>query len=204
MRYEKLRENNFNHWFIIHLRYLLGVAFIPSGFTKLVGNRFTSISADHPIGYFFEALYQSGFYYNFIGFAQLLAGFLLMTQRFSTLGNLIYFGLTVNICIITISLSFKGTWIITSLMLFASIVLLIWDYQKLKPLFSYGSLQSVKLYIEPSVYWQIAGLVYFFSIISLSVFNFNTGSGLFVAGLIVVTFIVSNIMSYRKYRQKRS
>ena len=129
MKYDYLRENRFNKWFIVHLRYLLGVAFIPSGYTKLIGNRFTQISTDHPIGYFFEGLYQSGFYYNFIGFAQLLAGFLIMTQRLATLGNLIYFSLIVNICIITISLSFKGTWIITSLMLLASTVLLIWDYQ---------------------------------------------------------------------------
>ncbi|MBH1959783.1 MAG: DoxX family membrane protein [Flavobacteriia bacterium] len=201
MKYEKLRENRFNRWVIIHLRYLLGVAFIPSGYTKLIGNRFTQISTDHPIGYFFEGLYQSGFYYNFIGYAQLLAGFLLMTQRLATLGNLIYFSLIVNICIITISLSFKGTWLITSLMLFASTVLLIWDYQKIKPLFSYQATPTFILHTEPSVFWQITGLVYFLLFISCSIFDFNAASGGIIIGLIFITFSVSNTISYQKNKK---
>ncbi|WP_165439481.1 hypothetical protein [Chryseobacterium phocaeense] len=41
-----------------------------------------------------------------------------------------------NIWIITISLSFTGTWIITSLMMIAVIILLIWDHHKLMSLFS--------------------------------------------------------------------
>ena len=204
MKYEKLRENRFNQWFIVHLRYLLGVAFIPSGYTKLIGNRFTQISADHPIGFFFEGLYQSGFYYNFIGFAQLLAGFLLMTQRLATLGNLIYFSLTANICIITVSLSFKGTWLITSLMLFASAVLLIWDYQKLKPIFSYHSTPTISAHSEPSVNWQITGLVYFLLFISFSGFNYNAVAGGFIAGLIFITFAVSNTVAYLRYRKRKN
>ena len=203
MKYDYLRENRFNKWFIVHLRYLLGVAFIPSGYTKLIGNRFTQISTDHPIGYFFEGLYQSGFYYNFIGFAQLLAGFLIMTQRLATLGNLIYFSLIVNICIITISLSFKGTWIITSLMLLASSVLLIWDYQKLKFIFSSHSTPRISAHSEPSVYWQITGLVYFILFISFSVFNFGAVASGFVVGLIVITFAVSNTMAYLQYKKRK-
>ena len=203
MKYDYLRENMFNKWFIVHLRYLLGVAFIPSGYTKLIGNRFTQISTDHPIGYFFEGLYQSGFYYNFIGFAQLLAGFLIMTQRLATLGNLIYFSLIVNICIITISLSFKGTWIITSLMLLASTLLLIWDYQKLKLIFSSHSTLRISAHSEPSVYWQITGLVYFILFISFSVFNFGAVASGFVVGLIFITFAVSNTMAYLQYKKRK-
>ncbi|MBU8882064.1 DoxX family membrane protein [Kaistella sp. DKR-2] len=203
MNYEKLRENRFNQWFMVHLRYLLGVAFIPSGYTKLIGNRFTQISTDHPIGYFFEGLYQSGFYYQFIGFAQLLAGFLLMTQRLATFGNLIYFSLITNICIITISLSFKGTWLITSLMLFASTVLLIWDYQKLKPIFSYPSASRISAHTETSVYWQITGLVYFLLFISFSIFDLNTALKGFVAGLIFITFAVTNTVTYLRYRRNK-
>ena len=54
-------------------RILLGVAFLPSGMTKLLGNRFTLLGTDTPIGFFFEALYQTGFYWRFIGLAQLTA-----------------------------------------------------------------------------------------------------------------------------------
>ncbi|WP_128124742.1 hypothetical protein [Chryseobacterium carnipullorum] len=65
MTFEKLRTNRFNQWVMIHLRYLVGFAFFPSGLTKLIGNRFTVLSTDTPIGYFFEAMYQTGFYWNF-------------------------------------------------------------------------------------------------------------------------------------------
>ena len=57
MKFEQLRRNKWNNWTIVHLRYLVGLAFFPSGMTKLIGHRFTSISTDNPIGYFFEALY---------------------------------------------------------------------------------------------------------------------------------------------------
>ena len=200
MKYEILRENKFNQWVIIHLRYLLGVAFIPSGYTKLVGNRFTQISTDNPIGYFFEALYQSGFYYNALGLFQLLASFLLMTQRLSTLGNLIFCSLTLNICLITISLSFKGTWIITSLMLLASIILLIWDYNKLKPIFSYNTPSIVKTYTDPSMLWQILGGIYYLLILSFSVFSYSNAMASIVAGSLVILFFASTIYTIIRYR----
>jgi uncharacterized membrane protein YphA (DoxX/SURF4 family) len=93
------------------------------GISKTYGNRFTRISTDNPIGYFFEALYQSGFYWNFLGLAQITAGILLMTQRYAKLGALMFLTILTNIWIITISLSFKGTWIITSLMMIAVLIL---------------------------------------------------------------------------------
>jgi len=108
MKFNSLRVNPFNHWIIIHLRYLIGFAFLPSGLVKLLGERFTRISIDHSIGYFFEALYQSEFYWNFLGLIQVVAGTLLMTQRFATLGVLMFLAILSNIWIITISLSFKG------------------------------------------------------------------------------------------------
>lgn len=155
MKFEKLRTSKFNHWVIIHLRYLVGFAFFPSGLVKLMGNRFTRISTDNPIGYFFEALYQSGFYWNFLGLAQISAGILLMTQRYATLGALMFLAILTNIWIITISLSFKGTWIITSLMMIAVLVLLIWDKHKLLPIFNYNKTSIIKEYPDPALVWII-------------------------------------------------
>ena len=145
-------------------RYLLAFAFIPSGMKKLLGERFTSIGIDNPIGFFFEALYRSGMYWNFLGWSQLITALLMMTQRFSTLGNLIYFFIISNICCITIAMQFTGTWVITSLMLFASICLLLWDANKFQFIFTASGFlnnhNEVKL-PEASRLWQISGLLLF-------------------------------------------
>ncbi len=97
-----------------------------------MGNRFTVLSVETPIGYFFDALYQSGWYYNFLGFAQLFVAVLLLIPRTTTFGALLYFPIILNIFIITVSLDFTGTWIITGLMLLANLFLLGWDYDKWK------------------------------------------------------------------------
>ncbi|MEZ4703363.1 MAG: DoxX family membrane protein [Rhodothermales bacterium] len=115
-------------------RLLLAAAFLPSGLTKVLGNRFTSISPDTPIGYFFEALYQSGFYYRFIGLAQVTAALLLLIPRTTALGAVVYFPIILNIFIITVSLHFTGTPYITGLMLLASIFLLCWEYDRFRDL----------------------------------------------------------------------
>lgn len=119
-------------WF---MRLVIGFAFIPSGLRKVFGQRFTLISIDNPVGFFFEGLYQSGGYWQFLGWAQVTAAFLLMTQWFATLGNLMFFFIITNIWMITVALGFKGTWVITSLMLFASAGMLLWDANKLRYLF---------------------------------------------------------------------
>jgi len=62
-------------------RILLGLAFIPTGLVKLLGERFTVISVENPIGAVFEAMYQTGAYWHFPGFAQMLAGALLLVPR---------------------------------------------------------------------------------------------------------------------------
>ncbi|MGL6129971.1 DoxX family membrane protein [Chryseobacterium artocarpi] len=203
MTFESLRTNRFNQWVIIHLRYLLGVAFFPSGLVKLLGERFTRISTDHPIGFFFEALYQSGFYWNFLGLVQLTAGILLMTQRFATFGALLFLAILTNIWIITISLSFTGTWIITSLMMIAVLVLIMWDQHKLLPIFNYNKASTVKVYPDPGYGWIIAGVIYTISFIALYRLNPIMGEGyekwlgiLFVL-IILVTFVISNYKAYK-------
>lgn len=145
-------------------RYLLAFAFIPSGMKKLLGQQFTSIGIDNPIGFFFEAFYKSGMYWNFIGWCQVITALLMMTQRFSTFGNLIYFFIMANICCITIAMQFTGTWVITSLMLFASFCLLIWDTDKFQFIFSKSGFLKNNHQVhlpEASRVWQISGFLLF-------------------------------------------
>jgi uncharacterized membrane protein YphA (DoxX/SURF4 family) len=128
----KVRQTKLLQYFTAFNRIILATAFIPSGMTKLLGNRFTQISADSPIGLFFEGFYQTGFWYRFVGFAQILAAILLLIPRTSTLGAVIFFPIVLNIAILTWSLNFQGTWVITSLMFLSNLYLLCWDYDKIK------------------------------------------------------------------------
>lgn len=74
------------HRLAIVSRILLALAFIPTGMVKLLGQRFTLMSPDTPIGGFFEAMYQTGFYWNLLGLAQVMAGVLLLVPWTATLG----------------------------------------------------------------------------------------------------------------------
>lgn len=155
-------------------RYLLAFAFIPSGMKKVLGQRFTSIGTDNPIGYFFEALFRTGMYWNFLGWGQLIAAILMMTQLFSTLGNLIFFFIIVNIFFITVSMHFTGTWLIALLMLFASTCLLLWDANRLQYIIVRKGIleirQDVKL-PEASKIWQISGILLFVASVSYTLID---------------------------------
>ena len=153
--------------FIIYTRYLIGVAFVFACIIKIKGKRFTTYShEDAPIGstmHFFEVLYQTGLYWQFIGWAQLLAGFLLMTQRYAKLGALVNFPILLNVFVITISMEFGGTPLITGLMLLANAMLLIWHWGELKSLINLPYTPEPKDQEENKSLWAIAGLLLFLS-----------------------------------------
>ncbi len=113
-------------------RILLALAFIPSGLKKVLGERFTILDIETPVGFFFEALYRTGWYYNFLGFMQLLVAVLILIPRTTTLGVLLYLPIIINIFIIVVAMHFTGTPYIVGLMLIANLYLLFWDYNKIK------------------------------------------------------------------------
>ena len=113
-------------------RILLFIGFLPSGLKKLLGDRFTLLGIDNPVGFFFEALYRTGFYWNFLGLMQLLAGVLLLIPKTTFFGALLYLPIIINIFIIVVSMQFKGTPYIAGLMSLANLYLIFWDYKKLK------------------------------------------------------------------------
>lgn len=131
----RIKREKFIRWFTVCTRALLALGFLPSGLTKVLGNRFTQLGIETSVGFFFEALYRTGFYYRFIGIAQMTAAVLLLIPRTATIGALIYFPIILNIFMITVSMHFTGTPFITGAMLLGSLYLLCWDYDKLKPLF---------------------------------------------------------------------
>lgn len=162
--YNSIRGEERLNTFVIFTRYLIAFAFIPSGLKKIVGERFTQLSTETPTGLFLEALYRSGFYWNFLGWAQVLSAFLLMTQRFAAPGAVFFFFIISNIWVITISLSFSCTWLFITFMLLAVLLLLVWDLHKLKYLFyPDNSPVAVKdsIYLTDTKIWVVTGLVLF-------------------------------------------
>ena len=134
--HSKLYEKKLFNIFTWLTRILLAIAFVPSGLKKLMGQRFTILDIDNPVGFFFEALYQAGWYWNFLGFMQLLTALLIVIPRTAFLGALLYLPIIINILIIVIAMHFKGTPIIAGLMLLANLYLLFWDYKKVKQIVS--------------------------------------------------------------------
>lgn len=149
----RARRNPFLHRFTEFNRILLGISFIAPGLTKALGNRFTVLGTDTPVGFFFEAMYQTGWYWRFIGLAQIVASLLVLFPRTAALGAMMFFPIILNIFVITVSLHFTGTPVITGLMLLACTYLLCWDYPKFKPLLFNSSAQSELSITEPQRHW---------------------------------------------------
>jgi hypothetical protein len=122
------------HRLAVIWRFLLALTFVPGSLEKAMGMRFMSLSASTTIGYFFEALSQSGAYWRFLCRAQLTTAALLLIPATSTVGAVLCFPIVLNIFIITVSLHFAGTPVITGMMLLASLFLLWWEYSRLAPM----------------------------------------------------------------------
>jgi uncharacterized membrane protein YphA (DoxX/SURF4 family) len=129
--YDECKRNQWLRYFAVSCRVALALGFIPSGIVKVMGERFTALPSNHPLGHYFDALYLTGFYYRFIGVSQLTAALLLLIPRTTLLGAILYLPIIVNICVLTYATRFEGTRIAT-LMLLANLYLLCWDYARVK------------------------------------------------------------------------
>jgi uncharacterized membrane protein YphA (DoxX/SURF4 family) len=130
--YRRLRRQASLRAFTVVTRILLASGFIPPGLTKLLRRRFTLIPPNDRIGAFFDAFFQAPAFYVFVGTMQVLAGVLLLIPRTAFLGALLYLPIIANIFVITVSMGFRGTWLITGLMLLANLYLIVWDLPRLR------------------------------------------------------------------------
>jgi len=129
--YYEAKGNRWFRYFTVFCRIVLALGFIPSGIVKIMGERFTALPVNHPLGHYFDALFQTRYYYTFIGIAQLVIALLLLIPGTALLGAIFYFPTILNICILAYATRFEGTRI-TTLMLLANIYLLCWDYERIK------------------------------------------------------------------------
>lgn len=182
---DKIKQKSFLQIFTIYLRYLIGGAFIIAaiGMGKLGGTPVDIMRASAAplndsisrIALFFKVMQESGLYWNFIGWSQIIAGALLISQKFSKLGAAVFFGLILNIFIITLSYDFNGTPIITGLMLLATLYLIVWDLRSFLFLFkSEGTLIKPQLHIADKPYWTWLGLIMIFSLLILALLQIFT------------------------------
>jgi uncharacterized membrane protein YphA (DoxX/SURF4 family) len=130
-------RDNWVSWTLVWLtRFVLAILFVPTGLRKLLGIPF-SRGFEPWAAFFFDALYAAGPYWRFLGLCEVAAGLLLLIPRLAFLGALMYAAIATNLLVIGISLDMLPDVIIsTSVMLLASIALILWDWPKLTVLVS--------------------------------------------------------------------
>ena len=157
----KIKRNTWLQLFVIYTRYLIGSAFVFASIVKIKGERFSRPGINDPINtpfHLFETLYQTGLWWQIIGWGQFIAGTLLLTQRYALLGAVANFPIIINVFFITISLNFSGTPLISSSMLLANILLLIWHWPQLKVLVNQKPNDFLKGTVESLKIWELIGV----------------------------------------------
>jgi hypothetical protein len=140
--YYEAKSDEWFKRFAIFCRIALATSFIPTGYVKIMGERFAAgLSSNNPLGHYFDALYLTGYYYTFIGIVQIITAILLLIPRTSLLGAMMYFPIIVNICVLTYATRFDGTRLVTMAVL-ASLFLLIWHYDRLKHILPFTQTQT--------------------------------------------------------------
>src|SRR6478672_4643093 len=130
-------QNTWLQLFTVFTRVILAVGFIPPSIKKILHKPFTVLPDSNPVGHYFNALYQTGFYYEFIGWSQIIAAVLLLLPRTAHIGTLMFLPIIVNIAALSCSVGFKGTWLLTIFMNLAAVWLTAWEYDRLKPILFY-------------------------------------------------------------------
>lgn len=139
--YYEAKRNKWYGYFAIFCRLSLAVAWAISGLVKIKGERFAAgLSSNHPLGQYFDALLHTGYYYTFIGIAQVIVALLLIIPRTALLGAICSFPIILNICVLTYAVRFEGTRAAT-FMLLANLFLLCWDYDRIKYILPFKQVQ---------------------------------------------------------------
>lgn len=169
--YLNIKGNRWYFLFSIFCRLTLSYGFVVAGMTKIIGERFAGgLSTIHPMGAYLEALHHTGYYYTFIGIAQVFAAILLLIPRTVTLGALLYFPIIVNIWILSFALRFEGSFLTSPLMVLANLYILVWNYDKLRYILPFNEFASYKLFKKPKKYDKKFPFLFFSGIITIIIF----------------------------------
>jgi UPF0716 family protein affecting phage T7 exclusion len=165
--YLKAKSNRWYWLFSVFCRVSLAYAFIVAGGVKIVGERFASgLSVLHPMGAYLEALHHTGYYYTFIGYAQIIAAVLLLIPRTVVLGAMIYFPIILNICILSIAVRFEGSFVTSPLMVLANLFLLVWHYDKVRFILPFKNYPDQAIVKRPKKYSNRFPFVFFLGVLA--------------------------------------
>jgi hypothetical protein len=139
------RSNRWMGYFTTFTRLTLVAGFLPAGYVKIIGERFTDLHEKQPMGHYLEALHHTGYYYNFIGYAQIFAALLLLIPRTVVLGTLIYLPIIFNILILSLAVRFEGSLLTAPLMVIACLYLLCWHYDRIRYVLPFNSPPALAL-----------------------------------------------------------
>ncbi|MEO5583451.1 MAG: DoxX family protein [Saprospiraceae bacterium] len=166
--YLKIKGNKWYWYFSIFCRLILAFAFTVAGMVKIVGERFANgLSNKHPMGAYLEALHHTGYYYTFIGIAQVAAAILLLIPRTVTLGALLYFPIIVNIWLLSIAVRFEGSIVTSPLMVLANLYILFWNYDRLKYLLPFKKFPNYGIMKKPTKYSNKFPFLFFIGVICI-------------------------------------
>lgn len=184
---------------IVLIRVFLGLIFFTAGMSKLYfEHQFPGIIG--PV-WLEERLaeHDLGLYARFIAGSQIIAGLLLFTQRFSTLGAILTFPIILNIFMVTVSMKWQGTPYVNFFLLGLNAWLLAYDYPKLKFI-----LTDITRDIKPLTLKRKskkADMIWLFSAVaiisSVALSYTNTIAAWVLCGAAVITIIVNQLV-YRK------
>lgn len=187
------------------LSFLLGFIFVTAGIEKFTGLP-DIIGPHYLIGEL--AKHNLKLFGQLIAFSQLFIGFLLLTNRFRTLGAIMLFPLLMNILVITISLKWSGTPFIVAFLLLLNIILLLLDFNKFKFLFSnveYKELEEIKIKRSES-YKDYYFLILLLIIYTGAFFGWSEKGEWFAkAGfhITLISLFVFNILKFNKRRKSK-
>ncbi len=163
---KKDQKSTIYYYIIIFLRIVGGTVFIPSGLLKIQGKRFSYFCPEMYSGTFFNELHQTGFYWIFLGFCQLLTAFLLFSQRYTVLAALMFFSICTNIFIFTLSVGLIDKTFIMVFMMSIASLLILWDWKNIKLLVGRTPVESViEDHKKIPVSFQITGTILFIVVI---------------------------------------
>jgi hypothetical protein len=197
--------------FTVFTRIILAVGFIPPSYKKIIHQPFTSLPDSNPVGHYFNALYHTGFYYEFLGWGQMIAAILLLFPRTAHLGALLFLPIIANIAVLTTSVGFVGTWLITILMTLAATWLVAWDYDRLKPILFQKRTQKaqgvlMQFIVLPLVFGLggVAAAVVFWSIRLGNFSNYVSVGGILAGMGLVFGLVVALHLNFMKVGELES
>jgi uncharacterized membrane protein YphA (DoxX/SURF4 family) len=118
----------------IFLRITVGLIFVAMGSWKVGSNEY---HMGGRIGELFTFMESTGLWWDLVGWTQIVAGVLLMTQRFATFAAMVLFGVTMNVAAVNIAFwpEFATTMLLTAYAGVSLVLLLLHDLDRWEYIF---------------------------------------------------------------------